>query len=368
MRPNVQLFVNGKVYGGWQEVTVTRSLEAIAGKFDLRVMDRWEANSEPWTIFPGDKCELRIDGKAIVTGYVDAASPSFDAESHGIDITGRDRTADLVDCSAVVKGSELRGQKLEGIARAIAKPFGITVKSEVDTGAVFQSFAIQPGETCWEAIERAARQRFMVMTVDGEGNLIVSDIGTKQAADDLIEGVNIKSASASYDYTNRFSEYRVKGQQASQNDGAEAGKVNVESKATDKNVKRYRPKVLTAETQATDGSAEKRAQLEAATRAGKSTKIAVTVQGWTMSNGELWPVNVLVGIKSRILSIDEELLISSVRYNISDSAGIVTELELTRPEAFLLGQGKGRKGRKPKKKKAGDFDVGPEPWELKGYD
>lgn len=368
--PNVQLFVNGQIYGGWQRVTVNRSLEAISGKFDLQVMDRWKEDAQPWTIRPGDKCELKIDGTAVVSGYVDSASPSYDDSSHGIDISGRDRTGDLVDCSAIVKGSELRKQKLEGIVAAIAKPFGVTVKTEVDTGAVFETFAIQPGETAWEAIERAARQRFMVITVDGNGNLVISDIGTRYAADDLIEGVNIKSAQASYDFSNRFSEYTVKGQQAAQNDGAQPGKTDVQSKAVDKSITRYRPKILTAETQASDGSAQNRAQLEAATRAGKSTKITVKVQGWTMGDGELWPVNVLININSRMLSINEDLLISAVRFVLSDSDGFVTELELTRPEAFLKGQGKGKKGRKAKKKKAkaSDTDTGTEPWELAGYD
>lgn len=363
--PDVRLYVNGRIYSGWKSISIARSLDAISGRFDLETMDRWDAQRQPWTIFPGDECELKIDGTPVITGYVDRASPSFTAESHGIGISGRDRTSDLVDCSAVIKGNELRGLKLEQIAAAIAKPFGIKVAAQVSTGPAFSVFAIQPGETCWEAIERAARQRFMVVSVDGSGNLIIADVGTTRAADKLVEGVNLKEAGADYDYSQRFSSYKVRGQQSAQNDGAEVGSNDIESSAADPAVKRYRPKILTAETQATDGSATNRAELEAATRAGKSTRITATVQGWTMSNGALWPVNALVTVQSRLLSVNEDLVISSVRFGLSDSAGFTTELELTRPDAYLMGQ-RAKKGRR--KKKASDFEIGPEPWELPGYD
>lgn len=357
--PDILLYVNGRVYGGWKQGTITRSLDAIAGKFDLVSMDKWEVSAERWTIFPGDACQVKINGKALITGYVDKAGPSYDPESHGIKILGRDKTADLVDCSAIVKGSELHGLTLEGIAKALARPFGIDVRAEVDSGPAFASFAIQPGETAYEAIERAARQRFMVVTTDGDGNAIIADIGKTRAVDSLIEGENIKAASAEYDYSQRFSEYIVKGQAAAQNDGWEEATVAVESRATDPNVKRYRPKIINAETQASDGSAGNRAQLEAASRAGKSTKINVTVQGWTMSNGELWPVNALVRIRSPLLSIDEDVVISEVRFSLSDTGGVTTDLQLTRPDAYLLGQGKVKKDKKDAK-----TGIGPDPWDT----
>lgn len=357
--PDITLYVNGRVYGGWKQATITRSLDAVAGKFDLVAMDRWDAKAERWTIFPGDECQVKIDGQALITGYVDKAGPSYDPESHGIKILGRDKTADLVDCSAIVKGSELRGLTLDGIVRALAKPFGVGVVAQVNSGPAFPSFGIQPGETAWEAIERAARQRFMVVTTDGQGNAVIADIGTTRAHDALVEGQNIKAASAEYDYSQRFSEYIVKGQAAAQNDGWEPAAVAVESRATDPNVKRYRPKIINAETQASDGSAGNRAQLEAASRAGKSTKITVTVQGWTMSNGELWPLNSLVRVRSPLLSMDEDLVISEVKFVVSDSNGITTEMQLTRPDAYLLGQGKVKNDKKNKK-----TGIGPDPWDT----
>lgn len=357
--PDIQLLVNSSIYSGWKEASVTRSIDAICGKFNLSTVDRWEVGGERWTIFPGSECALHLNGVPMVTGFVDKASPQYDSTSHGITISGRDKTGDIVDCSVDSKLSELRGLKLDGIIRALIKPFGLKLVVEVDPGAIFPVFAIQPCESVWEAIERATKQRFMILTPNGVGDLVLADIGKNRAHDSLEEGANIKTASADYDYSQRFSDYIVKGQTAVTGDGWEEAKTAVGNRAKDANIKRYRPKSINAEMQASEGSAGNRAELEAAVRAGKSTKITVTVQGWTMTNGELWPLNSLVQIKSPFLSVDEELLISEIEFSVSDQRGTETRMELTRPDAYLLGQGKGKKGKKDKKKKG----VGADPWE-----
>lgn len=40
---SVILTVDGKLWEGWTEMSVSRSLEAIAGEFDLSVTTRWSA-------------------------------------------------------------------------------------------------------------------------------------------------------------------------------------------------------------------------------------------------------------------------------------------------------------------------------------
>lgn len=358
---DIQLFVNQRIYSGWKSATIIRSLDAISGKFEVDTVDVWKANAQRWTIFPGNECSLKLNDIPQITGFVGKAAPHYDPEGHGIKITGRDKTGDLVDSSIIIKGSELRGLKLDAIARAVAKPYGINVVVDtgVDVGAVFPVHAVLPGETAWEYIERAAKQRFMVFTTDGLGNLVISDIGKTRAFDSLAEGKNIKSAEGDYDHSERFSDYIVKGSAPVANDGWDDAKTNVEQRATDPNVKRYRPKIIIAETAASDGSASNRAALEAATRAGKSTKATVTVRGWTQSNGILWPVNAMVAVQSPLLSLDTDMLISETKFTIDDK-GETTELTLTRPDAYLLGQGK------VKNKKSKNNALSGDPWETFG--
>lgn len=337
MKDKVSLYIKGKIYEGWKSANITRSVEALAGSFKLTTTDRWDVSSDPWQILPGDPCVLKVNGENLITGYVDSVAPSYDSESHEISIAGRDKTCDLVDCSAYVKSFEIRRQNLKGIADILCKPFGIGVIVKSPAGAAFSSVAIQPGESVFDCLDRYARQRKVALTTDGLGNLVFAAIGTGAAHDALVEGVNILQANATLDHTERFSQYIVKGQAPSSGDTNDAwneAQNAVESRAVDSNIKRYRPLIITAESGVSSGSAGTRAQLEAKKRAGESTQVNITVQGWTQSNGELWPLNAMVRIKSPLLYLDEDMVIASLAFDISDS-GSITQITLKRPDAFI---------------------------------
>ncbi|PTT89260.1 phage tail protein, partial [Pseudomonas sp. HMWF031] len=103
---DLELLVNGMNYAGWTQIGVTRAVDASSGAFTVTLTERWEgqagmaAQEEPWPILPGDQCEVRLGGVPMVIGYVDIFKPSFSANDHAINIQGRDKTADLIDCSA----------------------------------------------------------------------------------------------------------------------------------------------------------------------------------------------------------------------------------------------------------------------------
>lgn len=43
MTEELTLNVDGKVWGGWTDMTINRSLESVAGEFDLTVTARWSS-------------------------------------------------------------------------------------------------------------------------------------------------------------------------------------------------------------------------------------------------------------------------------------------------------------------------------------
>lgn len=359
MSDKVSLYIKGKIYEGWKNANITRSVEALAGSFKLTTTDRWEISSDPWQILPGDSCVLKVNGETLITGYVDSVAPSYDSNSHEISISGRDKTCDLVDCSAYVNSFEIRRQNLKGIADILCKPFGIGVIAKGAVGESFASVAIQPGESVFECLDRYAKQRKVAITTDGLGNLVFATVGTGTSHDALVEGVNILQASATLDYTNRFSQYIVKGQAPSTGDTDDAwneAQNAVESRASDNNIKRYRPLILTAESGVYKSSAQTRAQLEAKKRAGESTEVNITMQGWTQSNGTLWPLNAMSRIKSPLLYLDEDLVIASLAFDISES-GTTTQITLKRPDSFIEIEKS-----KKEKKQSSDSAVGEDWW------
>ncbi|EDT6434631.1 phage tail protein, partial [Salmonella enterica subsp. enterica] len=114
MNSRIELFISGKVFSGWTGVSVRRSLEHLAGSFELELM--MPGQPVPDGIAPGLPLKLQINGVTVITGYLDTVKHKITATSNKISITGRDKTGDLVDCSAVFKGSQWHNRTLEQIA------------------------------------------------------------------------------------------------------------------------------------------------------------------------------------------------------------------------------------------------------------
>lgn len=167
MTPDVLLTVGGTRYGGWKSLRARRSIEEASGSFELGVSDLWPEQQVPREIRPFDACALSIDGETIITGAVDSVTNGMMSKDHFLSVTGRDKSADLVDCSAQHAKGEWRNARLDQIARDLAAANGISIKVEADVGAVFPQWAIQEGESAYACIERAARMRGLLLLPDG---------------------------------------------------------------------------------------------------------------------------------------------------------------------------------------------------------
>ena len=329
------LNVNGQNYRGWQQIHVRRSIEQLTGRFDLTVSDRWAIDAQPWTITMGDACTLTLDGERVISGYVDDTLPQFDAQQHQIQVIGRDKTADLVDCSAVWKTGQWNERTLLQIATDLATPFGLTVSASADVGAPFKSFTLAQGESGFEAIERAARMRGLLLTSDADGNLMLGRAGTERVATALVQGKNIKAARGRFSLRDRYSDYRVKGSQPADNwTSAEQAAAPVSEPICDPAVGRHRPLVIIAESAGDNAALTERAIWEAAVRMGRSARAVVTVSGWSHTAG-LWQPNRIVPVDCPYLGLQGDMLIAAVDYD-RDQDGTRAELELVRPEAFEL--------------------------------
>lgn len=327
------LLTGGKFYSGWKSVSVMRSMEHCSGAFRLGVSDLWPGQSVANNISPGEKCEVLIGTDTAITGYIDAVDVEIDDSKHDITVAGRDATADLVDCSAVRKTGQWRGQKIERIAQDLCAPFGIAVRAEVDTGAALD-FALNIGETVFEAIERAARIRALLLMSDGKGALLITRAGEARAPTALVLGENVLSAKMQLDLRDRFSSYTLLGQTPGSDDWNGVKASQVRAVAVDEDVKRHRPLLMTNDTSDLAATLKQRAQWESNVRAARSTEIEVVVQGWRHAEG-LWQPNTLVHVQGASLRLDADLLLTTVLYKL-DEQGSTSTLTLTRADAFTL--------------------------------
>jgi prophage tail gpP-like protein len=335
------LKVGGRLYGGWKDVRITRSIEQIAGCFTLELTARWPGEDAPLGLREGLPCEVLLGDDLVITGYIDEYEPDLTKDSSRVRIEGRDKTSDLVDCAAIHKSGAWRGAKLEQIVRDLVAPFGLKVEisAGLDTGETFKRFALEDGERAFDAIDRACRLRAVLCTSTAAGALLLTEASEEQSGVTLEEGVNIERIKAVHSWKDRFSQVTVKAQSPGDDDEYGPAVAHPKATAKDAEIDRYRPLVVMAEHHTSNKALAERAGWEVLVRMGRGKRGECTVTGWRTGKsgieGPLWQPNTLVHLTSSRMTLDADMLIVGCEYQLGPD-GTTTTLTFARPEAFAL--------------------------------
>jgi prophage tail gpP-like protein len=350
---------------------VVRDLEELSGSFRVELLDRarffaalpgwWQPTPARGIVMPGERAEILLDGEVVLIGWIDAVEANHGPDKTSLTIQGRDVTGDLVDCAASVDGPhEYRDLTLTEIVARICQPFGISVRAEVDVGAPFPRFAIEAGETALSAIEKACRQRAVLAVSDGVGGLLLTRGGKAPAPAQIVFGGNIQTMDCTFDWTDRFSLYVVRGQAERPMGGApaldgtanpltaaaperrpapsspagERPRIALTGRAEDPVVARYRPTVALAKTQSGGVSVQEQAEWMMRTARAKSEALRVTVPYWRAGEEDrLWRCNERVAVDDPLAGVACELLVAGLTWR-WDEQGARTELRLCGCDAF----------------------------------
>ena len=333
---DVQLLVQGKVYTGWKSISVSRTIESLSGSFSLDVSDQHVDDALVWPIEEEDECLVKIDDQTVIDGWVTKRSPSFRGNSRSLSYHGKDKSSALVECSAVLDDWSFLRKTVVEIARKLAAPYGIKVfvQAGLELLKAPRKVVVSQGETSFEVLSAVAKASGVMMVSDGKGGILITRGGIDRASQNLIEGENLIGASLDSDASERFKRYIVSTQIPS-TDNAHGKESSVRTEATDEWVRRTdRTLLIRPDTGLTKEYARQRADWEARMRAARATSVPAIVHGWQQSDGALWPLNVLIYVKSQTLRVDEDMLISRADHTLDDSGGEITVLGLVRPDAF----------------------------------
>ncbi|MBB4956229.1 prophage tail gpP-like protein [Agrobacterium vitis] len=391
MGKSISLYLDGTLYDQWETGEVERDLKDFSGRFSFTFRDApRSADVLPFAsmgavkrLAPQMEAKIMIGRRVVLRGYVETVNPDMRDGQATVQISGRDKTGDLIDCAALVDGpAELKNVKLEDAVKKIAEPYGLTVKSEVDTGEVFDRYSIDLGETAFSAIEKGTRSRRVLVLSDGVGGIVITRTGKSKAPADLTLPGNVLSSSATFSTEGRHSKTVVRGQSeragksrkaasleasaaplteraegnGSARDAERKGTVATGT-ATDDEIKRYRPVVHLARSKADAKAATDEADWRNRTARAKAEEYTHSVKGHTV-DGTLWMVNQLVTVSDVWLEVYRDLLISKVKFSES-SSGATTEMTTCSPEAFdTEDTGKRRTNKRGKKasKSSGPLD------------
>ncbi len=325
----VTVLINGAEYQGWLQSTVERSLETITGTFSVPIS--LDPNQAP-NIKRQDAVQVRIGGMPVITGYVLASAPWYNKRDVGMRIIGRDRTGDLVRCSAIHAGGQWRQATIDRIAKDLAAPFGVSVVVDADVGAPLADFKIAHGEAVLDCLSRAGRLRGVLITRNDLGQLVITKAG-KDSFGAIVRGLNVISMEDIGSDEQRFSEYIAYGQSNTADDFEAARQMKARA-VDDELAGRYLPLIINPDGNHTQADLQRLVDHTARVRRGHAYGFRYVVEGWTYQ-GKPWPLNARVPIWDAVAGLDgDEWLICSVKQTCDVKEGDVTELVVRPIEAY----------------------------------
>jgi len=348
MDNEIYLQVDGKRVFGWTSIEVRTGVEVFPTQFTLGMTEVYPGELAALRVQPGQYCELFAGSKSLARGYVDRYHTGFSGSSHSIQMSGRGKCQDLLDCSAEWPAGQFVNATAYSLAQDLAAAYGkspdgqplhpinVFCNEDPETLRRLPQLNLILGETPYEVIERVCRYSSLLVYEDFDGDLVLSRTGKDAMASALQEGINVQAATIEYGADLRYSEYRCFIQSVANGlDGGDGG--NLIGGTHDKGMARNRKRYIIAE--ATAGFVDlciERAVWERNHRNGKSEVIKVTTDTWFDEAGNLWKPNRLVTVYLPSLKMKSPVtwLIGDVVFKKEIETGTTAELTIMHPGAY----------------------------------
>jgi prophage tail gpP-like protein len=259
------------------------------------------------------------------------------------------------------------------LTQKVLKYFGITnieVSTQVDDLAPFaqgEIVAAEVGESAFDFLEKYAKKRQVILSTDGDGNIvyvraeedIVSDFLT---FNENANKCNILTADMSVDDSKRFYKYVLSSQSNASSQGiitdwSQSIQPPVQEEtyttatAIDDEIRTTRVFNFVSDTTLKDQKARQdRVEWEKNVRKANGFSYTIVVQDFVTSHGEIWRPNQLVNINDTVNDVYADLLVLTTEFSVDLNGGARTKLVMTTPDAFkILTEKKTKKDKKDKK-------------------
>lgn len=374
------VLLNGLPFGGWEGLHVTQSFDQASGDCTLRLSPQ---PGVPLPIQMGDKAQVILAGKPVVTGHVHRIWGEHELQSHSIQAQIRDKTQDAIDSTVGPKLDIDPPITLQQVAQRTLGVMGLGGIKVIDkVGAE----PFEQGEKVSAAIddrghhfiEQWAQKRHCVLNTDGLGNLVINQNQGEMLAGAFVHfglpddplNTCIKSQFGIDDF-NRHNAHAVAGQK-SPNDKkfwesrpkneplAQAKTVsNRYGVAYDKSVRPERRKHSRGGKGMQGRTPLESAKWRSNTMRAKSNEYVATVPGFTSPGGQVWWPGYLVPVYDYWWNITATLFLKEVEFSKDWPKGSITQLKFSIEDAF-----KDQSGRDPSSGRTGSAGLPGDPGEV----
>ena len=303
----IELKIKDRRYKGWENVTVSKSMQSIAHTFAMDIY-----NGDELSIGDDDVIQIIKDGKVFLTGYADDIVLGIMDKKKPLKITGRSKAGDLIDCN-IETTKQYSKRNAKQIISDIVKPFNMEVSSSLKLEPI-GIFTAKVGETYFNAINRICKQTNTLPIPDEYGNIKIVKNEQKESSI-ILKDQDFKELNYPKKLSSRFSKYTYKkeGIVTDITDGIEK----------DDTVKRFRPFVAVNTEDKTNEAMSKWKK-----NFNKVEEISLTakVTGWDLE------INTIVKIETDI--VNGSFLIKDIVYTKGDN-GTVSDVIFTSKDAYV---------------------------------
>lgn len=298
------LTVGGVTHSDWMNVSVQADFLTPAGAWQVSV--GLNTGTLPAEVHEGARAVLSAGNDVLMTGLIDEINHAVLRGQHVLTIAGRDNAAVLLDCSAPVFTAQ--NLTLQEVVNKVVRPLGVTQTSiQADSTTAPKKFIVEPGETAWAALQKAAEGNGLHPWVAPDGTLIIGgpDYSAVPVASLVLgrDGTgNILNLTKHTSIAGRYSEVIILAQ--GHGSASASGVHNRKGTATDSGFTLYRPHIQVMGDTDSDDEATARARKVLSDSRLNALTLTAIVRGVRTDSGTAWIPGQRVAIKSDVHNID----------------------------------------------------------------
>lgn len=386
----VDVIVNGLPLTVWKEVTIDRDYDKAVGQASIQFS---EQPGKPCPMKLGDKCQVLIDGRPVVTGHAHDFYGDHGWENHPMTCVVRDKAQDAVDSTV---GPKLKLKSPITLKQAAERTLGVMGLSDIKVIDEVGPEPFQKGEVIsasiddkgFSMLDQWAQKRQVLWGGDGKGNLVIQRNKQKRAPAYLTKLFedspvnNVKRGVFRNSDLERHNQVAVNGQRSpndkdwweSKPKSERLGQADPTQKnwgsAYDTEVRPTRRLHARGSKGLAGDSPKKAAKWRSSAARKKGFQYVGTVQGF-YCNGWLWWPGFIIPVIDQHFEIAADLLIVTVKFKKNWEGGEVTDVTCTLPDAFTTEPGGSKSASRTGKFGAGSVEPGKygesEPPDTKDY-
>lgn len=329
----LEVTIGGLTHKEWTQYEIDSDLMTPADAWRVRLAQ--PVIELPEEVVEGAPVVVRMNGETVLNGLLDERDLLVTSGQHDLMLSGRDYAGVLLDCSSPIFSR--KDVTLAQIVANIVKPLGIRrIRDEAHLGKLREKINIEPGDSAWDSLRRAAEANGLWPWVDPNGELVVGGprydlppVATLRMRADG-RGNNLLSLREHRSIVDRYSTITVLGQRQSTGLGAAESDArnNIKGEREDTGVGAYRPKIVVDHEATTEQIARDRAEQIISESRVKSYSLVADVRGHRTDDGVLWTPGQRVVVQSEPHGLDGVYFLMARRFTGDKVSGQRTRLTL----------------------------------------